>query len=102
MSTPGRGGRILDVVAGLFSAGTLVVGVLLLVMALAAPTVLERAGLGEADGPGWSRVLAQLLVGAAGELVVRVRPRWPDGLRAAADLAVIAGCLTVIWWVWWR
>jgi len=77
-------------------------GVVLLVMAVAAPTVLERAGLGEADGPGWPRVLAQLLVGATGELVVRLRHRWPDGPRAAADLAVIVGCVAVIGWVWWR
>lgn len=102
MSTPGRGVRILDAVAGLFSAGTLVIGVVLLVMAAVAPTVLERASLGEADGPGWSRVLAQLVVGAIGELVVRLRHRWPPGPRAAADLAVIVGCVAVIGWVWWR
>ena len=93
---------MLDGIAGLFSAGTLVVGVVLLLMALAAPTLLERAGLGEADGPGWSRVLAQLLVGAAGEVVVRLRGRWPTGPRVGADLAVIVGCLAVVWWVWWR
>ena len=92
----------MDAVAGLFSAGTLVIGVLLLVMAAVAPTALERAGLGQADGPGWSRVSAQLLVGAIGELVVLLRRRWPPGARAAADLAVIVGCLTVTWWAWWR
>ena len=93
---------MLDVVAGLFSAGTVVVGLVLLMMAATAPTVLDRAGLGAADGPGWSRVFAQLLVGAVGELVVRLGRRWPPGARVAADLAVIVGCLTVIWWVWWR
>ena len=102
MSTPGRGVRILDAVAGLFSAGTLAIGVVLLVMAAVAPTVLDRAGLGAADGPGWSRVFAQLLVGAVGELVVRLGHRWPPGARAAADLAVIVGCLAVVGWVWWR
>jgi hypothetical protein len=87
----------------LLSAGTLVVGVVLLMTALAAPTVLERAGLGQADGPGWSRVFALLLVGGAGELVVvLLRRRWPPGSRAAADAAVIVGCLAVTWWVWWR
>jgi len=102
VSPPRRAVRILDAVAGLVSAGTLVVGVVLLTMAVSAPVVLERAGLGAADGPGWWRVLAQLGVGMAGELVVRSRRPWPDGRRAAADLVVIAGCLTVIWWVWWR
>ena len=102
MSTPGRAVRILDVVAGLLSAGTVVVGAVLLVTALAAPTVLDRAGLGQAAGPGWSRVVAPLLVGAAGELVVRLRHRWPPDQRAAADVAVIVGCLAVTWWTWWR
>ena len=93
---------MLDAVAGLFSAGTVVVGAVLLVMALAAPTVLERAGLGQADGPGWSRVSSLLRVGGIGELVVRLRHRWPPGSRAAADVAVIVGCVAVIWWAWWR
>ena len=43
-----------------------------------------------------------LLVGVIGELVVRLRRRWPPDSRAAADTAVIIGCLAVIWWTWWR
>ena len=55
------------------------VGVVLLVTAAAAPTVLDRAGLGEADGPGWSRVLAQLAGRRGGELVVRLAPSLAAG-----------------------
>ena len=64
---------MLDAIPGLVSAGTVVVGMVLLVTALAAPTVLERAGLGLADGPGWSRVPASCGFGVIGELVVRPR-----------------------------
>ena len=93
--------RVLDTVAGLLSAGVLVVGVLLLVAAVIAPSALSAAGLGGATGPGWGRVIAQLAVGVVGELVVRFRGTWRTAVRAVADAAVIVAVPTVIAWAWW-
>ena len=76
--TAGRlpvGVRVLDLLAGLLSAGIALLGVLLLFAALFAPTVLASAGLGEAEGPGWIRVIAHLVVGGVGE--VRRVPKVP-------------------------
>ena len=101
--TAGRqpvGVRFLDLLAGLLAAGILLLGVLLLLAAILAPALLAAAGLGEAEGPGWIRVLSHLAVGVLGELVVRLRPRWPTKARVLADLAVVAAALAVIWWGW--
>jgi len=84
----------------LVAAGMLVVGAVLLASALLAPAVLSAAGLGPADGPGWSRVGGHLLVGVAGELVVHRRRTWPPPVRVAADLAVLVAAAGVIWWAW--
>jgi hypothetical protein len=65
--------RLLDGLAGLVAAGMVLIGLLLLLSTLIAPALLSAAGLGVADGPGWTRVGAHLLVGVAGELVVRYR-----------------------------
>ena len=97
---PGRGLRLLDWLAGLLSAGVLLVGVILLLAALIAPAAVAAAGLGVADGPGWDRVIAHLAVGAAGELVVVLRKRWPSVVRAVADVGVVLAALVVIWWEW--
>ena len=83
------------------AAGMVIVGVLLLASALLAPTLLSAAGLGPADGPGWSRVLGHLLVGVAGEVVVHRRRSWPSSARIAADLAVLLAAAMVIWLAWW-
>jgi hypothetical protein len=88
-------------VAGLVAAGMVIVGAMLLASALLAPSVLSAAGLGPADGPGWSRVFGHLLVGVAGELVVHRRRRWPSPVRIAADLAVVLAAAVVIWLSWW-
>jgi hypothetical protein len=85
----------------LVAAGTLLVGVLLLVAALVAPAVLPGMGLGPADGPGWWRVGGHLLVGVAGELVVHGRRNWPSAVRVTADLGVVLAAVVVIWWSWW-
>ena len=93
--------RLLDALAGMLAAGLLVIGVVLLLAVLIAPTALPAVGLGPAAGPGWSSVLAHLAVGGAGELVVRLRGRWSTGVRAGADATVIAAVLAVLWWQWW-
>jgi hypothetical protein len=97
---PGRWVRFLDALAGLLSAGVLVVGIILLLASLIAPSAVAAAGLGVADGPGWDRVIAHLVVGAAGELVVLLRRRWPTFFGAMADVVVIVAALPVIWWAW--
>lgn len=97
---PARAVRVLDGLAGLLAAGILVVGVGLIIAALVAPPAVAAAGLGVADGPGWSTVLAHLLVGVAGEAVVSLRRRWSTVIRVSADLAVVLAALLVIWWAW--
>ena len=103
-SSAGRVGpalRVLDTVTGLFAAGMLVVGIGLLVAQLLAPALLSAAGWGTADGPGWARVLAHLLVGVAGEAVFRSRRRRSGPLRILADAAVVVAAIAVIAWAWW-
>lgn len=91
--------RVLDTLAGLLSAGLLVLGVLLLLTQLIAP--LSAAGWGQAAGPGWPSVLAHLSVGVVGELVVRLRGRLPRALRVTADGAVVFSAGFVVAWAWW-
>ena len=98
---PGPFVRVLDVLAGLLAAGTLVLGVLLLAAQLIAPSALTMAGWGPATGPGWPRVVAHLIVGAAGELVVRLRGRMARPARAAADVMVVVAAAVTIGWAWW-
>ena len=101
--TAGRlpfGVRVLDLLAGLLAAGILLLGVFLMLAALFSPAVLAAAGLGDAEGPGWIRVLLHLAVGGLGELVVRLRTRWSTSTRLLADLAVVAAALALIWWGW--
>lgn len=91
---------MLDGLAGLLAAGMLVLGTLLLLAALIAPGVLSAAGLGEASGPGWSRVVAHLAIGVVGELVVRLRPGRPPVVRMLADAVVVLTSLAVLGWAW--
>jgi hypothetical protein len=93
--------RLLDALAGVLSAGVLVVGALLLVAQLFAPALLSMAGWGEATGPGWPRVAAHLVVGVAGEVLVRVRGRLPAAVRVGADFGVVIAALVTIGWAWW-
>ena len=101
--TTGRlpvGVRGLDSLAGLLAAGILLLGVLLLLAAVFSPAILAAAGLGDAEGPGWIRVLSHLAIGGFGELVVRLRRGWPTAARVLGDSAVVAAALAVIWWGW--
>jgi hypothetical protein len=82
------------------AAGILLLGVLLLLAEIFSPAVLAAAGLGDAEGPGWIRVLLHLAVGGIGELIVRLRVRWSINIRWLADLAVVAAALAAIWWGW--
>jgi uncharacterized membrane protein len=93
--------RGLDLLAGLLAAGLQVVGGLLLLAQLLAPSLLSLAGWGQAGGPGWSRVAAHLVVGVGGELVVRFRTRLGAPARATADTAVVVAGVALIAWAWW-
>ncbi len=93
--------RVLDTIAGLLSAGVLVLGILLLIAQLIAPLALSLAGWGDANGPGWWQVVTQLVVGGAGEVVVRMRHGWAGPVRAAADVTVIMAIVLVLAWAWW-
>lgn len=100
----GRAGpvmRTLDLLTGLFAAGMVVFGVGLLLAQLLAPALLSAAGWGAATGPGWARVLAHLLVGLAGEIVVRARHHWAGPIRVVADIAVVGAAVVVVAWAWW-
>ena len=93
--------RGLDLLAGLLSAGLLVVGVVLLLAQLLAPSALSLAGWGQATGPGWARVAAHLVVGVGGELVVRLRARLFPAARATADTVVVVAGVVVVARTWW-
>jgi hypothetical protein len=92
--------RVLDALAGLLAAGVVVLAILLLAAQLIAPSALT-AGWGPATGPGWPRVVAHLVVGAAGELVVRFRGRLPGPARATADAAVVVAAVVLVGCGWW-
>lgn len=96
---PARG---IEAVAGLLSAGLLVVGVSLVVLQLIAGRLAPGTGLAAADGPTWWRALAQLGVGALGECVVWARRILPAGARVWLATAVIVGVGAVLWFAWWR
>jgi hypothetical protein len=90
-----------DGLAGLFAAGMLVVGVLLLLAAIIAPGLLDAAGLGPALGPGGPTVIAHLVVGVGGELAIRLRRRWPPAGRVVVDCVIIAAAVIVLARTWW-
>lgn len=96
-----RGLRVLDAVAGLLSAGMLVLGLALLVSQLFGAALLGGTGLSAATGPGWWRVAAHLAVGAAGETGVLLRRRLAVGPRAAIAGGTVVAALAVVVAAWW-
>lgn len=98
---PGGGIRSVEVVAGLLSAGLVLVGGMLLVLQVAITMGGSDGSLGAAVGPGWGRAIAQLVVGLAGEFVVLAR-RWSGpAVRLLSASAVIGAALLVLWLCWW-
>ena len=112
MTGPGlrRWSAVVRGVAGLVSAGTLVVAVVLLASHWLAPAVLGSAsttggggtaGLGRADGARLSRAVPQLAAGLLGELG-RLRTRAAGvGPRLTVGAATVLLCLVALWWGWW-
>lgn len=91
--------RWLDGLAGLLTAGCLVVGVVWLAGRLVAPAFVPAAGAAGGAGPWWGIAL-HLLVGVGGEIAVRARsPRGTAG-RVVVDLVVIAAVGVMLWFVW--
>jgi hypothetical protein len=99
--TAGRGVRLLEAVAGLLSGGVLVLGLVLLASQVLAPSMLSGTGFAAATGPGWWRVAAHLLVGAAGETGVLLRRRASIAARVTMAAATIAAVLAVLAAAWW-
>ena len=87
--------------AGLLSGGVLVLGLVLLLSQLFAPSLLGGTGYAAATGPGWWRVVAHLAVGLAGEAGVLLRGRTPTTARAAVAVATIVAAIVVLATSWW-
>jgi len=88
--------------SGCLSAGVLSSGVILLVLALAAPSLISGSGLGRAAGPQPDRIVVPLVVGAITELLRHYRLRWNSVARAALALLGVVCSLGALWWGWWR
>lgn len=96
-----RGLRILEGAAGLLSGGVLVLGVVLLLSQLFAPSLLGGTGYAAATGPGWWRVAAHLAVGLAGETGVLLRGRIPVAARTAVAAITILAAVAILACSWW-
>ncbi|SDP42466.1 hypothetical protein SAMN04515671_4169 [Nakamurella panacisegetis] len=94
--------RTVEATAGLLSAGVLLSGVVLAVLAAVAPALIGGSGLSATDGPRLDRILVPLIVGGAGESMRLFRPRWNTPVRAVAAVAVVVASLLALWWGWWR
>lgn len=92
----GRGTRIVESIGGLFGAGLLALGVVLLILQLVAPAVVSGA-----TGPGWGAVAAHLAVGAAAESVRVARHRLPVPARIVAAVLTVAAAIAVLAFCWW-
>ncbi len=93
--------RWIDGLAGLLTAGMLVVGAVWLVGRLLAPSFVPAAGAAGGSGPWWGIGL-HLLVGALGEFALRRRSNRRAGPRLLVDVTVIAAVGAVLWFVWGR
>lgn len=96
-----RGLRALEVVAGLASAGVVVIGLGLVVLQVLAGRIAPGSGLSAASGPTWTRALAQLGVGLVGEVVVGLRARLPHAGRTWLAVGVLVAVGAVLWLCWW-
>ena len=94
--------RTTEATAGLLSAGVLLSGVVLAVLAFVAPVLISGSGLTATDGPRLDRILVPLIVGGVGEGVRFVRGRWEPRGRLVVAVGLILACLVALWWGWWR
>ncbi|MDQ6658811.1 MAG: hypothetical protein M3Z00_11410 [Actinomycetota bacterium] len=94
---PPGGVRAVELVAGLLGSGMLLLGVVLLVLQLLTPHLIDGA-----DGPGWGRVLAHLLVGVAAEGARGARRTFPVPARVAVGVLTVLAVLAVLVFTWWR
>jgi len=93
--------RAVEAVAGVLSAGVLLLGLGLVVAQLVAPR-LGGTGLEAAVGPGWDRAVAALAVGVLGELFRALRKRLPVGARAVIAVTLLLGIGALLWFTWWH
>ena len=101
-SVTGSRTRLLDALAGLLAAGLLVIGLVLLLAVLIAPDGVAGSGTRPRRRPRMVQCAGASRGRAAwASWWSALRDRWPAGVRAAADAAVIAAVLAVLWWHWW-
>ncbi len=94
-------GRFTVGLAGLLAAGTLVLGLALLVAMLVLPAPGTGA-YGGTTGPGWGPVAAHLAVGVVGEVAGAVAGRGPWAARVTVAAVVVVAVLVVLALCWWR
>ena len=94
-------GRFVVALAGLLSAGCLLLGIALAILQVAAPR-LGGTGLEYATGPGWPAAAATLAVGSLGEAAFWLTVRSSRPIRIAVATGVVLAVLAVLALVWWR
>lgn len=94
--------RAIESVAGLASAGLVLLGLALVALEIFAPQLAPGIGTSAATGPTWPRTIAQLGVGVAGEVAVWARPRMSHASRVWTATAVLVAVAAVLWVCWWR
>lgn len=93
--------RAVELLAGLISAGLVTIGAGLLVLEFLAPLIAPGEGLAAATGPGWNRVVAQLVVGVAGEALVIARGRLAVVLRWVGAVLIVLAGVVALYYSWW-
>ncbi|GGL95749.1 hypothetical protein [Nakamurella endophytica] len=99
---PVRTAAAVRTLAGVLSAGSVVVGLVLVLSPWWAPLVLAGSGLDRAAGAAPGRSVPQLVAGLLGEAVRLLSRRWRPAARLAAASGVVVLCLAALAWGWWR
>lgn len=93
-------GRFAATLADLLAAGTLILGLGLVAVMLVLPAPGTTA-FDATTGPGWSRAVAHLAVGIAGEAAGQFARRrsWPTRVTlAVVTVVAVSVVLTLSWW----
>lgn len=98
---PNRAVRGLRALAGLLSAGMVLLGLGLLVLRFVVPALRDGTGIDESTGPGIAEIAAVLGAGVGGEFA-RIRSRRATvGAQAWLAVAVVLVSLAALWFAWW-
>lgn len=99
---PARPLRFAEAVAGLLSAGLVVLALVMVGAKVLAPSLLGGVGLARAQGPAWWRLLLILLVGALGETARLLRTRFPFPARWALGAGTLVVAVAALWVTFWN